>query len=300
MTELDLLILGAGWTGTFLMPLAQSRKLEFAATTTNGREVAGFPTIEFKFDPAAPEEQTRTAIAALPRAKTVLITFPLTGNGPSKFLVESYTATHQTSAATASTSSQFRFIQLGSTGIWQSNGQTFTTDSSPWVSRHSPYNTQNPRAVAEDELISLGGCILNLSGLWGGSRCPKNWIARVAATKEQVKGKTSLHLIHGEDVARAVLTVAAASPQKWEAHGKGQRWMLTDGFVYDWWALLTGWGQENKKEEQEISDHVTWVWESMEETGVKALPRSMEVLGRAYDAKEFWRTWGLVPVKSRV
>ncbi|KAK4225461.1 hypothetical protein QBC38DRAFT_264832 [Podospora fimiseda] len=290
MTELDLLILGAGWTGTFLIPLAQSRSLQIAATTTNGHPVGDFPTIPFKFDPSAPEEQTRTAISSLPRAKTVLITFPLTGTGPSKLLVSTYTSTHQTSAA-VNTATKFRFIQLGSTGIWQNNGQTFTDSSSPWIHRHSPFNTSNPRAIAEEELLSLGGCVLNLSGLWGGQRDPKNWIPRVAATKEQVKGKKSLHLVHGEDVARAVLAVAAAEDNKWEDAGKGQRWMITDGMVYDWWTLLAGWADK-------AGEQVKWVFELMEEEGVRGLPRSMEVLGRAYDSREFWRRWGLEPVKG--
>ena len=49
--------------------------------------------------------------------------------------------------------------------------------------------------------------MLNLAGLWGGERQAKNWIGRVAATKEQLKGKTSLHMVHGEDVARAIIAV---------------------------------------------------------------------------------------------
>jgi hypothetical protein len=30
------------------------------------------------------------------------------------------------------------------------------------------------RAIAEDELRDLGGCVLNLAGLYGGERDPKN------------------------------------------------------------------------------------------------------------------------------
>ena len=51
--------------------------------------------------------------------------------------------------------------------------------------------------------------MLNLSGLWGGERLPKRWIDRVAATKEQLEGKKSLHMIHGKDVAAAILGVHA-------------------------------------------------------------------------------------------
>jgi hypothetical protein len=43
-----------------------------------------------------------------------------------------------------------------------------------------------------------------------------------------------------------------------------------------------------------------WVVELMREEGVRALPRSMEVLGRCYDTREFWEAFGLVPLKARI
>ena len=49
--------------------------------------------------------------------------------------------------------------------------------------------------------------MLNLSGLWGGARQAKHWVDRVASTKEKLKEKNSLHMIHGTDVARAILAV---------------------------------------------------------------------------------------------
>ncbi|KAK4203410.1 hypothetical protein QBC40DRAFT_262511 [Triangularia verruculosa] len=309
MEQLTLLILGAGWTSTFLIPLLQSSSIPFAATTTSGRTVSGAPTIPFKFDPAnTPEDELRTAISSLPAAKYVLITFPLTGNGPSKTLIELYNATHQSHSSAAS--QQARFIQLGSSGIWGAGRTIAAADKEkiekelaekrggdPWVTRHSPINESNPRAIAENELLSLGGCVLNLSGLWGGERQPINWIPRVAATKEAVRGKTSLHLIHGEDIARAVVKIVTAEDGKWEnGGGKGERWMLTDGFVYDWWAMLAGWA-EDPAGEGKVREQGVWVRELMEEEDVRALPREMEKLGRCYDSREFWRVWGLVPIK---
>ncbi|KAK4132675.1 hypothetical protein BT67DRAFT_406174 [Trichocladium antarcticum] len=347
MEELSLLILGAGWTATFLIPLLQSRKIPFAATTTSGRPVAGVPTIPFKLDPSAPEDETRSAIAALPRARYILITFPLTGKGSSKLLIDAYESTHRTAAAAAAAAAsasattaqhQFRFIQLGSTGIWQPHGSrtrtttttttstpppppppppttttTTTTSSDPWRTRHSPHSTSTPRAVAEDELLALGGCVLNLAGLWGGARNPRHWVGRVAATKEAVRAKTSLHLVHGVDVARAVVAVVDDGADegllqgegRWERAGRGQRWMVTDGWVYDWWGLLAGWAEVRDGEEvgegdsPGVSEQARWVFELMGEEGVRALPRAMEVLGRCYDSREFWETWGLVPLKGR-
>ncbi|KAI6817907.1 hypothetical protein KC332_g8751 [Hortaea werneckii] len=290
MHQHDLLILGAGWTSTFLIPLCQARRVSFAATTRDGRKVAGADTIPWSFNP---DEATTTTsptnqFSRLPLAAAILIAFPLTGTGQSKKIVDGYRAAHGAKADTTV------FIQFGSSGIWQIPQRTI------WVSRRSPYNTDSPRAVAEDELLRLGGCVLNLAGLWGGERQPKNWVGRVAKSKEDVKGKKSLHMIHGHDVARAVLAVL----KQWDT-AKGQRWMLTDGFVYDWWALMSGWADVKAQQGEEVhdeepSDQAKWVYELMDEEKVWALPRSMEALGRCYFGREFWDYFGLVPLKARI
>ena len=184
--HVEILILGAGWTSTFLIPLLEDASITYAATTTSGRD----GTIQFKFDPDSDDLEP---YKILPHAQTVLITFPLKGAGQSKHLLSLYSRTH--------TSTSPNYVQLGSSGIWQIPNQ------SQWVTRYSTYDKENARAVAEDELMSLGGCVLNLSGLWGGCRQPRDWIGRVAPTKQQLKGKASLHMIHGEDVARAILGI---------------------------------------------------------------------------------------------
>lgn len=78
--------------------------------------------------------------------------------------------------------------------------------------------------------------------------------------------------------------------------------MLTDMFVYDWWALILGWGiggiEDKDKDAQ--GPHLQWVKELMLEENIKALPRSMEHLGRAYDSREFWDHIKSVPVRARI
>lgn len=165
MGELDILILGAGWTSTFLIPLLQARKLKFAATTRDGRKVAGAETIKWSFNPNESALEEKSQFSMLPSAQHVLVTFPLTGTGQSSTLVHGYQK--------AQNKSEVKFIQLGSTGIWQ------IPQTSSWVNRKSPYDTSNSRAIAEDELMSLGGCTLNLGGLWGGEQCLKQSGARV-------------------------------------------------------------------------------------------------------------------------
>lgn len=134
----------------------------------------------------------------------------------------------------------------------------------------------------------------------------------MAPQKDDVRNKKSLHLVHGVDVARGVLAVLG----KWD-RARGQRWMLTDGLVYDWWELFVGWadqeeeqkqqqqqqgetnGEEEEREKQP-SKQAKWVSELMWEENVLALPRSMEVLGRCYDSRDFWHTFELAPLKARV
>ena len=290
--QVSILILGAGWTSTFLIPLLEKEEVAYTATSTTGRD----GTLKFVFDPAATDKEQ---YSQLPDAETILITFPLKGTGQSKLLLGLYTDSHPQARP--------NYVQLGSTGIWQIPDQTL------WVTRHSKYDTSNARAIAEDELLSLGGCVLNLSGLWGGTRQPRNFVKRVAPTKEQLKAKTSLHMIHGQDVARAILALHRdyTGGERWvclslssfsSENANSWRKMLTDLLVYDWWALALGWGEggsEGKDKDAE-GPLVGWVTALMEEDGVKALPRSMEQLGRCYDTREFWNKFKIAPVRSRI
>jgi hypothetical protein len=250
-SSVEILILGAGWTSTFLIPYLDTQGITHAATTRSGRE----GTIAFSFDEAS---STAATFESLPRAKTVLITFPTTGISR---LVELYNRTHDPTT---------QYILLGSSGIW--NAPTLVT-------RHSPWDPNNARARAEEELLLLGGCVLNLSGLWGGSRNPHTWVARVAPTKEKLAAKGSLHVVHGEDVAVAVVAVH----QHWQ-EARGQRWVLTDLRCYDWWDLALAWGGEECR---------AWALELI--GGEGTLPRDRQKRGRAIDSSEFWRVFGVLP-----
>ena len=128
--------------------------------------------------------------------------------------------------------------------------------------------------------------MLNLAGLWGGERVPTKWVSRVASSKEDVKRKGGLHMVHGEDVARAIV----ACYEKWEKV-EGGRWLLNDLRCYDWWNLIMAWGGDGK-------EYRKWVLELMDEQGVKALPRDIEKLSRFLDGRDFWREVDLQPTKS--
>lgn len=293
MEPVELLILGAGWTSQFLIPLLTSSSISYTATTTTGHISYGTPTLAFRYGPTSNDT---TPYTTLPPAKTVLITFPLKGAKQSKHLVALYRQVHGDAND---------WIQLGSTGI-------FTAPL--WNDHDAPYDKENPRAIAEDELLSLQGCVLNLAGLYGGERDPRHWVVRVAKTKAEVKAKKALHMIHGVDVARAVIAV----------HGHftpGKRWLLTDLRVNDWWDLIQAWGPEIRENvmpkgndkandgeqsetetetQQQKLDYARWVGELMVEEDVRSLPRSADTLGRVLDSRAFWSEMGVWPVRGRL
>jgi hypothetical protein len=102
-TQVEILILGAGWTSAFLIPLLKSNGVSFAATSRGGRE----DTILFNFDPSSENvEQYKS----LPNATTILITFPVTGNV--KALLNGY----QKARSGVGKDARVNWIQLGSIG----------------------------------------------------------------------------------------------------------------------------------------------------------------------------------------
>jgi hypothetical protein len=274
----DILILGAGWTSQFLVPLLELAGQTYALATPQGtinKFCAGkyddSKIVAFYLKPDDPDE---SEYATLPTASTVIVTFPIKEEGAAKKLVEKYNRIHAGSIHP-------QWILLGSSSVWEGKGKH---------DRSSPIKS-TPRSVAEEEMLDLGGVVLNLAGLWGDERQPKNWPKRAINSKQQLKDKGSLHLIHGDDVARACLAVH----KKFNA---GERYLLTDQQCYDWWYLIQKW--ERDLEAESLADggerpYKKWLAEVMFEEKVTSLPRSREQLGRVLDSDEFWTTMGIEP-----
>ncbi|KAJ6620024.1 hypothetical protein B0H10DRAFT_2163647 [Mycena sp. CBHHK59/15] len=282
--SVDILILGAGWTSTFLVPLCLESQITCSATTRSGSG----STIAFEFQP---NSDNPAPFKLLPDAKTVLITFPIVASGASERLVRLYTSTRSVTGGDPPA-----FIQLGTTSIWDKAPEKLASPGSLFYDRNSPF-TLTSRANAEVELLALSSSlapttVLNLSGLWGGQRVVRNWLGRIAPTKEALKNKGSLHLIHGLDLARAIIAVHSDF-----AKAAGQRWLLTDGRVYDWWDLASAWDSSPSGADGGPS---VWVRELMLEENVRVLPRNTEFLGRILDSRDFWFAFGLSPLKARV
>lgn len=133
--------------------------------------------------------------------------------------------------------------------------------------------------------------MLCLAGLWGDSRHPRNWITKVAGSKERLWEKGSLHLVHGRDVSKAIVVAMGVlggekKKRKGEGGVGGKRWIVTDGTVYDWWEVVMVFGGERER---------GWVSELMRERGVEEMPRKGEALGRRLDGRGWWGLVGLEP-----
>lgn len=102
-TRVELLILGAGWTSGFLIPLLESNDVSFAATSRDGRD----GTIPFNFDPTSGDVER---YKLLPNAATVLVTFPVVENV--KALIDGYRETRTGIGGDV----DVNWIQLGSIG----------------------------------------------------------------------------------------------------------------------------------------------------------------------------------------
>jgi nucleoside-diphosphate-sugar epimerase len=184
------------------------------------------------------------------------------------------------------------WIQLGSTGIFNQLPNDWSTDD-------SPYDKEDTRAIAEDELKEERGCVLNLSGLYGGVRVPRTWLPRLAQNKDDVRKRGAVHFVHGEDVARAIIaTHRYFTP--------GRRWIIADLRVYDWYDLIMSFsalaeeGRESAQEQETRLQFAKWVGELMVEENVRALPREMNSLGRKLDSRGFWKCHGLWPRHKRL
>lgn len=314
----SILLLGSGWTSKFLIPELRSNNISFARTRRNISQESdndgGEEVLPFSLD----DSISAQAFQHLPPAQMVVTIFPLKSN-----LVQQLVSSYE-----QATSCSPAWLALGSTGAWQKPGVS---------NSDSPINPDNERAQAEEILLSLHSnkkeegrktAVLNLAGLYGDERNPANFAKRAADTKEKLKGKTSLHLVHGNDVARAILEMYKTLQDEERAKQMwGRRWIvtgmyrmtrdqtnyntltyyqslynLTDAQVYDWWQLL------QTLKPTPIPNGQQWVDELMQENNVKSLPRPWpkddkpdvpREMERALDSHSFWQSLKIQPSLGR-
>ncbi|KAF7722606.1 hypothetical protein EC973_002919 [Apophysomyces ossiformis] len=259
---LSILILGLGWTGQFLTELLDATNVTHASTTRDGRQNTIAWTLPKDLDHSVD-------ISILPRARTVVVTFPVLNAD----VMSSFITAYQTKYGPT------QWILLSST-------RPFTGPEKS--NRHSPMDTSAERSAAEEVVLKNGGSVLHLAGLWGAQRQPCNWVSRFAST-EKLRSKLlvrQLHLIHGKDVARAILAVH-------DKFKKGERWILTDGGCYDWIQLFLTWGSHEQIEmARKLAKEDTACYEALGNGTLEDIVQQGGVEPRL-DSGEFWQTFGL-------
>lgn len=290
-STVDVLLLGSGWTGSFLIPLLQHKNLRYAYTSRSPPDEKN-PDDDHKIQFELTDPVTRQSLQPLPRASTVVIIFPIKNLQQVDDLVHEYEQLHGST----------RWIQLGSTGIWGPG----THDSS------SPFDTTNSRAAAEQRLLDITvsshatsantgrAAVLNLAGLYGAQRQPRNFASRVGASKQLLALKGSVHFVHGQDVARAILLLHHSHRAGW-----GRRWIVSDTRVYDWWQLfrfLRPALPDHPHDSPETAQR--WVDELLQENSIRSLPRPIahddgqglpHYLERALQGHDFWNLFHSKP-----
>ena len=197
-----LVILGAGYTGRFLFPLAAAEGWDTFATSRN----PGMNLLHIPYDRRLEFELTRRDTwECIPKRAHILWCFPaLPQEAASEFVQR-----HATDGG--------RLIILGSTSAYR-------PDSENLIDEHTPVNLALPRVQSEEYLRSQhGAVILRLAGLYGPGRHVLNWMrnGKVKHTERWV------NLIHIDDVAAicllalekgrdgAIYLVSDGTPRRW-------------------------------------------------------------------------------------
>jgi hypothetical protein len=211
-SSVSILLLGSGWTSQFVIPALKARSIPFAYTKRAPRSI---DVDAVAFEAAREGSQKMSAFQALPRAQMVVIVFPLISGKFVEDIVNTYEKAKGCSPA---------WLALGSTSAWPKG---ISTSSSPILET-------NTRAASEAHLLSMHSgssrptAVLNLSGLYGSTRNPANFAKKVGETIDKLEEKTSLHLVHGKDVASAIIGMwdvlqdSTTKDKLW-----GRRWIVT-------------------------------------------------------------------------
>ncbi len=203
-----IIILGSGYTGRFLAPLAAPHHSPvFVTSRTPETHLPDVPaSLRVRFDLQQPSTWMH-----IPPSADLIWCFP----AEPLELVRRFSATLDSPAR--------RIVVLGSTSA-------YNLDDSPayppaWIDETAPVNLTTPRVQGEEYLRKEhGAIILRVAGIYGPGRNPLNWIrnGRIGSSRKYV------NLIHVEDLASICLAalncgkpgevynVSDGTPRTWE------------------------------------------------------------------------------------
>lgn len=207
MRQQSLIILGAGYTASFLLPLAHQRYAQVFATSRNpDRHLAYLPPEQrLRFDLTEPDTWRN-----IPNETDLVWCFPAV---PLE-LVQKFSDTVSLSTR--------RLVVLGSTSAYDVGSSTDYPP--PWCDETSPIDLSKPRVQGEEYLqLHCRAIVLRVAGIYGPNRNPIDWIktGRIRPSRKYV------NLIHVEDLARVCLAAL------WHAK-PGEVYNIADGTPRTW------------------------------------------------------------------
>lgn len=214
----SLIILGAGYTARFVLPLTARQYVRVLATS---RE----PDRPLSYLP--PDQRIRFDLTQQDSWKNIPSDCDLLWCFPAEPLDQV-----QAFAAAANLTSR-RLVILGSTSAYSTG--TSSENPPPWIDETAPIDLTKPRVQGEEFLRThCRAIVLMVAGIYGPGRNPLDWIksGRVGPSRKYV------NLIHVEDLADICLTalergvpgeaynVSDGTPRTWEniCHTVQDRW----------------------------------------------------------------------------
>ena len=203
----SLVILGAGYTARFVLPLAECRYTYVSLTSREPDAHLSHvhPDRRIRFD----LEQSKTW-KNLPSGADLLWCFP----AASLHLVQQLAQAHDLRS--------HRLVVLGSTSAYKEpQSQDYPP---PWIDETAPIARQQSRVEGEEFLrATCGAAVLRVAGIYGPGRSPIDWIkkGRVEPSRKYV------NLIHVEDLATVCLTAL-------DRGLPGEVYNVSDGTPHTW------------------------------------------------------------------
>jgi hypothetical protein len=212
MASTSLVILGSGYSGRFLRPLAAQQYRHVYSTSRDPDRNLGHlqANQRLAFDLTRPATWTNIPTSAdllwcFPAAPLELVKrFALSANAPSR-----------------------RLVVLGSTSAYDiADSQKYPP---PWIDETAPLDFSKPRVRGEEYLrMDCGAIVLRVAGIYGPGRNPLDWIrqGRVGPSRKYV------NLIHVEDLVSICLAAL-------ERGKPGECFNVSDGVPHTWDEIYT-------------------------------------------------------------
>lgn len=196
-------ILGLGYTG---LRILESLNDEFRITSFSRKTTVSNSKIYDFGD----EESVRKFVGEYENSTfdSLIITFPL-HSVPTKYLLtEAFSKVSR------------RKWLLGTTSIYKREGE---------IRESTPKNPEHERFEIEEKFLESGGKILRLSGIYGPSRNPADWIRKGLVRKS----KRQLNLCHISDITEAVRGILSDLEDKLPSE-----LVLSDNQWHTWWEIF--------------------------------------------------------------